>query len=70
MFEFLMAAFILFLASFTLTSGKPTISNSGIPLLISVWISTRFPSSPFKAIDFIFDYICLLSKYFLFFIDF
>ena len=32
--EFLIADFILFLASFTVVSGNPTISNSGKPLPI------------------------------------
>ena len=49
--EFFIAVFILFLDSFTVVSGNPTISNSGIPLLISVWISIKFPSNPFSAIN-------------------
>ena len=55
--EFLIADSILFLDSLTLISGNPTISNSGIPFLISVWTSTKFPSNPVNDIDFIFDNI-------------
>jgi len=49
--EFLMAELTLSLASFTATSGRPTILNLGSPLARSTSTSTGYASIPKRALE-------------------